>query len=67
VERIQGAVVLSRAMADRRCFANMASELPDQLLAGADRSTVWTTRVARLPPAPSPHSPTAHTPTSRAS
>ncbi len=48
VERIQGAVVLSRAMADSRYFTTMATELPDQLLAGADRSTMWTTRGPRF-------------------
>lgn len=48
VERIQGALVLARALADSRCFTSMASELPDQLLAGADRSTMWTTRATRF-------------------
>jgi len=48
VERIQGALVLSRAFADSRAFTSMAAELPDQLLAGADRSTMWTTRVPRF-------------------
>ena len=49
VERIQGALILARAFGDGRSFAAMASELPDQLLAGADRSTLWTTRTARMP------------------
>ncbi|PKU25864.1 TetR/AcrR family transcriptional regulator [Telmatospirillum siberiense] len=53
VERIQGALILSRAFADNRAFATMAAELPDQLLAGADRSTMWTSRTARFPFAPS--------------
>jgi AcrR family transcriptional regulator len=48
VERIQGALVLARAFADGRAFATMAAELPDQLLAGADRSTMWTTRAPRF-------------------
>jgi AcrR family transcriptional regulator len=54
VERIQGAVILSRAFADSRAFAAMAAELPDQLLAGADRSTMWTSRAPRFPFATSP-------------
>lgn len=49
VERIQGALVLSRAFANGRAFATMAAELPDQLLAGSDRSTVWTSRAPRFP------------------
>ncbi len=52
VERIQGALVLSRACGDERPFVTMVRELPDQLLAGADRSTVWTTRAPRFPAAP---------------
>lgn len=48
VERIQGALVLSRALADPGCFAAMVLELPDQLLAGSDRATMWTTRVNRF-------------------
>jgi hypothetical protein len=48
VERIQGALVLSRAFGDSRSFVTMAAELPDQLLAGADRSTMWTTRAPRF-------------------
>ncbi|HIJ63593.1 MAG TPA: TetR/AcrR family transcriptional regulator [Rhodospirillaceae bacterium] len=54
VERIQGALILGRASGDGRAFASMAIELPDQLLAGADRSTVWTTRQPRLPGVSSP-------------
>lgn len=54
VERIQGALILARASGDGRAFATMAAELPDQLLAGADRSTIWTTRSPRLPRLPSP-------------
>lgn len=54
VERIQGALILSRALADSRAFVTMAAELPDQLLAGADRSTMWTSRNSRAPFAPSP-------------
>jgi AcrR family transcriptional regulator len=49
VERIQGTVVLGRALADSRVFPAMAAELPDQLLAGSDRSTLWTTRAPRYP------------------
>jgi AcrR family transcriptional regulator len=52
LERIQGAVVLGRALGSDRIFAAMAVELPDQLLAGAGRSTMWTTRLPRLPAAP---------------
>ena len=52
VERIQGALVLSRAAGDGRAFASMAGELPDQLLAGADRSTLWTSRNPRFPASP---------------
>lgn len=52
VERIQGALILSRAFADGRAFATMATELPEQLLAGADRSTMWTSRTTRFPFAP---------------
>jgi hypothetical protein len=44
VERIQGTLILCRALADVRCFAALVADLPDQLLAGADRSTLWTTR-----------------------
>ena len=54
VERIQGALILGRASGDGRAFATMSAELPDQLLAGADRSTVWTTRPPRLPRIPTP-------------
>jgi AcrR family transcriptional regulator len=52
VERIQGAVVLCRANGDGNAFRSMSAELPDQLLAGADRSTVWTTRIPRFPRSP---------------
>jgi len=52
LERIQGALVLARGMGDEKLFAAMAKELPDQLLAGAGRSTLWTTRVPRLPATP---------------
>lgn len=52
VERIQGTLVLSRAFGDSRAFATMAAELPNQLLAGADRSTLWTTRMPRFPASP---------------
>lgn len=51
LERIQGALMLARGMADDRLFSAMAQDLPDHLLAGAGRSTLWTTRVARLTPA----------------
>jgi TetR/AcrR family transcriptional regulator, lmrAB and yxaGH operons repressor len=49
VERIQGALVISRAIAHGSPFAGMAADLPDQLLAGADRSTMWTNRALRFP------------------
>lgn len=52
LERIQGALVMARGMDDERLFAAMAQVLPDQLLAGAGRSTMWTTRVPRLPVTP---------------
>lgn len=52
VERIQGALVLSRAVGDGQAFVTMAAELPNQLLAGADRSTVWTPRLPRFAVAP---------------
>jgi len=53
LERIQGALVLARGLGDEKLFANMAQVLPDQLLAGAARSTLWTTRAPRVtaPPA----------------
>jgi AcrR family transcriptional regulator len=52
--RIQGALALSRALGDTRVFTAMAAELPDQLLAGADRSALWTARGAPRFPAPPP-------------
>jgi AcrR family transcriptional regulator len=52
LERIQGALVLARGMKDEHLFANMAHVLPDQLLAGAGRSTVWTTRLPSIPARP---------------
>lgn len=52
--RIQGALSVSRALNDTRIFTAMASELPDQLLAGADRSALWTARGAPRFPAPPP-------------
>jgi AcrR family transcriptional regulator len=52
LERIQGALVLARGMKDVRLFGNMAQVLPDQLLAGAGRSTVWTTRLPAIPARP---------------
>lgn len=44
VERIEGAVVVVRATSNAHVFVRMAEELPDQLLAGADRAAVWTVR-----------------------
>lgn len=52
LERIQGALLLARCMEDVRLFGNMAQVLPDQLLAGAGRSTVWTTRMPSIPARP---------------
>ena len=52
LERIQGALVVSRGMQDARLFGNMSQVLPDQLLAGAGRSTVWTTRIPSIPARP---------------
>jgi TetR/AcrR family transcriptional repressor of lmrAB and yxaGH operons len=52
LERIQGALVLARGLRDPNLFASMAHVLPDQLLAGAGRSTLWTTRIPRLPTTP---------------
>ena len=54
VERIQGALVLSRSFDDPRTFTAMAAELPDLLLAGGDRSNIWSTRAPRFPSAPAP-------------
>jgi len=52
LERIQGALVLARGMRDERLFGDMAAVLPDQLLTGAGRSTVWTTRTPSIPARP---------------
>ncbi len=52
--RIQGALSVARALNDTRIFTAMAAELPDQLLAGADRSALWTARGAPRFPAPPP-------------
>jgi AcrR family transcriptional regulator len=52
LERIQGALILARGMSDERLFTGMANVLPDQLLAGAGRSTLWTTRAPRMPATP---------------
>jgi len=58
VERIQGALMLSRCFEDAKPFAGLVAELPDQLLAGADRGNIWSSRQPKLPSAPmgfSPH------------
>jgi AcrR family transcriptional regulator len=52
VERIYGALILSRAFGSDHTFLAMSNELPDHLLAGAGRSTLWTTRVPRFPSSP---------------
>jgi TetR/AcrR family transcriptional regulator, lmrAB and yxaGH operons repressor len=52
--RIQGALTLARALNETRVYSTMAAELPDQLLAGADRSALWTARGAPRFPAPPP-------------
>jgi len=52
--RIQGALALARAVSDPRIFTTVAAELPDQLLAGADRSSLWTARGAPRFPVPPP-------------
>ncbi len=52
--RIQGALAVARALNDTRIFTAAAAELPDQLLAGADRSALWTARGAPRFPAPPP-------------
>jgi AcrR family transcriptional regulator len=53
VERVQGALIIGRTFGDGRAFATMAADLPDQLLAGGDRSNIWTSRSPRFPAAPS--------------
>ena len=52
--RIQGALTLARALNDPRVYTMMAADLPDQLLAGADRSALWTARGVPRFPAPPP-------------
>lgn len=52
--RILGALSLARALGDSRIFASMAADLPEQLLAGADRSALWTARTAPRFPVPPP-------------
>jgi AcrR family transcriptional regulator len=59
VQRIQGALLMSRAFGESKPFAGLLSELPDQLLAGADRGNIWSSRSPRLPSAPSGFSPHA--------
>lgn len=54
VERVQGALVLARALGDPNVFAATTGELPEQMLAGGDRANIWSTRTARLPSAPTP-------------
>lgn len=61
VERIQGALTLSRAFDDAKPFAAMMADLPDQLLAGADRGNIWSSRSPRLPSAPAGFSSYAQT------
>ena len=60
--RIQGALALARALNDSRIFTAVAAELPDQLLAGADRSALWTARGAPRFPAPPPLNPSVTAP-----
>jgi len=60
VQRIQGALMLSRAYGDRKPFAALLSDLPDQLLAGADRGNIWSSRSPRLPSAPAGFTTHAH-------
>ena len=52
--RIHGGLAMVRALDDPRIFATVAAELPDQLLAGADRSALWTARGTPRFPAPPP-------------
>jgi len=52
LERIQGALVLARGMQDTRLFGDMAQGMVDHLLAGAGRSTLWTTRMPSIPARP---------------
>ncbi|HEY1722940.1 MAG TPA: TetR/AcrR family transcriptional regulator [Magnetospirillaceae bacterium] len=59
--RIQGALSMARALNDSRIYTAVAAELPDQLLAGADRSALWTARGAPRFPAPPPLNPTVNT------
>ncbi len=42
-------MAVARALNDTRIFTAAAAELPDQLLAGADRSALWTARRTTLP------------------
>lgn len=52
VQRIQGALMLSRAYGGAKPFAALLADLPDHLLAGADRGNIWSSRSPRLPSAP---------------
>ncbi len=65
--RIQGALTLARSLNEARIFTAMAAELPDQLLAGADRSALWTARGAPRFPAPPPIALPVATTTSKSS
>jgi len=44
--------VLARGMQDTRLFGDMAQGMVDHLLAGAGRSTLWTTRMPSIPARP---------------
>jgi AcrR family transcriptional regulator len=59
VQRIQGALLLSRAFGEAKPFTAQLADLPDQLLAGADRGNIWSSRSPRLPSAPAGFSPHA--------
>lgn len=60
VQRIQGALLMSRAFGEKKPFSTLLADLPDQLLAGADRGNIWSSRNPRLPTAPAGFSPHAH-------
>lgn len=47
VQRIQGALVMSRAIGEAKPFAALLADLPDQLLIGADRGNIWSSRNSR--------------------
>ena len=63
--RVVGALALVRCLGDARPFQAAQAELASQLLAGADRSNIWSSRAPRFPVAP-PIGPAAAVPPLRA-